>query len=55
MGKRKDGHSSNQTMAASFSFVALVKANATRLHRKGILRKDIKEKLSLIKPMSSMI
>ena len=55
MGKRKEGHSSNQTMTFSFSFAALAKANAARLHHKGILWKEIKEKLSLIKPMSSMI
>ena len=54
-GKRKEGHSSNQTMTSSFSFVALAKANAARLHHKCILWKEIKEKLSLIKPMSSMI
>ena len=37
MGKRKDGYSSNQTIASSFSFEALDKAKAARLHRKGIL------------------
>ena len=52
MGKRKEGHSSNQTMASSSSFAVLAKAKAAWLHRKGILSK---EKLSLIKLMSSMI
>ena len=54
MGKRKEGHSSNQTMT-SFSFVALTKASAARLHCKGMLTKEIKAKLSLSKEMSSKI
>ena len=49
------GYFSNQTMTSSFSFAALAKANVTWLHCKGILWKEIKEKLSLIKLMSSMI
>ena len=48
MEKRKDGYSSNQTMTSSFSFAA-------QLHCKCILRKEINEKLYLIKVMSSMI
>ena len=52
MGKRKEGHSSNQTMASLSFFAALAKAKAAWLHHKGILSK---EKLSLIKLMSSMI
>ena len=55
MGKKKEGHSSNQIMAFSFSFATLANANAAWLHCKGILWKEIKEKLSLIKPMSSVI
>ena len=55
MGKRKDGHSSNQTMTSSFSFAALAKSSAARLHRKGILEKEIKLKLSLIIAISSKI
>ena len=39
MGKRKDGHFSNQTMTSSFSFVALARARTAQLHRKGILTK----------------
>ena len=50
MGKRKEGHSSNQTMT-SFSFVALTKVSAARLHYKGMLTKEIKTKLSLSKVM----
>ena len=54
MGKRKEGHSSNQTMT-SFSFVALTKASAARLHYKGMLTKEVKTKQSLSKVMSSGI
>ena len=39
MGKRKEWHSSNQTMTPSFSFATLAKARAERLHHKGILIK----------------
>ena len=35
MGKRKEEHSSNQTMTFSFSFAALAKARTTQLHHKG--------------------
>ena len=42
-------------MAFSFSFLALAKASAARLHCKEILEKEIKSKLSLIKLMSSKI
>ena len=55
MGKRKEGHSSSQTMTSSFSFATLALASAARLHCKGILAKEIKSKLSLIKLMSSRI
>ena len=55
MGKRNERHSSNQTMIFSFSFVALAKASAARLHRKGILEKEMKLKLSLIIAISSKI
>ena len=34
MEKRKDGHSSNQTMISLFSFATLTKARATGLYRK---------------------
>ena len=54
MGKRKKGHYFNQTMT-SFSFAALTKASAARLHCKGMLTKEIKAKLSLSKVMSSRI
>ena len=54
MKKRKEGHSSNQTMT-SFSFAVLIKASATQLHCKGMLTKEIKAKLSLSKVMSSKI
>ena len=54
MRQIKEGYSSNQTMT-SFSFVALTKASATRLHYKGMLTKEIKAKLSLSKVMSSRI
>ena len=55
MGKRKEGHFSNQTMSSSFSFTALAKASVARLHHKGILEKEIKLKLSLIIAISSKI
>ena len=44
-------------MATSSSFAALAKVKVARLHRKGILlpSNEIKEKLSLIKLMSSII
>ena len=54
MGKRKEGHSSNQTMT-SFSFAVLIQASAAQLHCKGMLTKEIKAKLSLSKVMSSKI
>ena len=55
MGKRKDGHSSNQTMASSSSFAALAKASTAWLHRKGMLEKEIITKLSLIHEISSKV
>ena len=48
MEKRKKWHSSNQTIASSSPFVALAKVSVARLHRKGMLEKEIKSKLSLI-------
>ena len=45
---QKDWHSSNQTMSSSFSFAA-------QLHRKGMLKKKKKKKLSLIQEMSSRV
>ena len=54
MGKRKEGHSSNQTMN-SFSFAVLIKASAAQLHCKGMLTKETKAKPSLSKVMSSRI
>ena len=54
MGKKKKGHSSNQTMT-SFSFATLTKGSVARLHCKGMLTKEIKAKLSLSKVMSSKI
>ena len=54
MGKGKKGYCSNHTMTYS-SFAALTKAKAARLHRKGILRKEIKVKLSLKRLTSSSI
>ena len=42
-------------MASSFSFAALAKASAAQLHRKRVLVKEIKIKLSLIIEMSSKI
>ena len=54
MGKRKERHSSNQTMT-SFSFATLTKASTARLHYKGMLTKEIKTKLSLGKVMSLRI
>ena len=47
MRKRKEGHSSNQIMTSSFTFVALAKVSAAQLQCKGILEKEIKTKLSL--------
>ena len=51
MGKRNEGHSSNQTIA-SFSFVALARARAARLHLKGTETKDILTNFSQISLIS---
>ena len=40
--KRKDRHSSNQTMSSSFSFAILARASEARLHNKGMLKKKKK-------------
>ena len=55
MGKRKEGHSSYQTMASSSFSAAVDNAKAARLPHKGILWKEIKAKLPLIRLMSSSI
>lgn len=39
--KKKDGHSSIQTMVVSFSFITLTRVITSRLHRKGTSTKDI--------------
>ena len=44
MNKRKDEHSSNQTMTSSSSFATLTKAKTAQLHSKGIQWKEIKNK-----------
>ena len=44
MKKRKDGHSSNQTMVSSSYFTTLAKAETAWLHCKGIRWKEIYKK-----------
>ena len=52
MGKRNEEHSSNQTIASSFSSVTLARARAARLHLKGTETKDILTNCSQISLIS---
>ena len=54
-GKEKGGHSSNQTIASSFSFTTLAKARAARLHFKVTKTKDILTNCPHISLISSKI
>ena len=55
MGKKKEGHSSNQTIASSFSFTTLAKARAAPLHFKVTKTKDILTNCPHISLISSKI
>ena len=51
--EEKEGHSFNQIITFSFSFATLAKSRVARLHRKEILKKRNKSKLSHKNIMSS--
>ena len=55
MEKKKDEHSSNQTIASSFSFTALAKARTIQLHFKVTETKDILTNCPHISLISSKI